>query len=75
MEKEGKQTNKHVKVETKQKQKTKKIGFLGNGIMHAKTGMHTHNQAYVHKLDHVYANPCPENLKKQKQSKILKQQF
>ena len=52
--------NKHVKEETKQ---TKNLGFLGNGIMHARTGLCMHNQACVRKLDHVYANPCTKNLK------------
>ena len=46
--------------ETKQ---TKNLGFLGNGIMHTRTGLRTHNQAYMCKLDHVYADPCTENLK------------
>ena len=43
--------------------------------MHAKTGMQMHSQACMRKLDHVYADPRPENLKMQKQSKTLKQQF
>ena len=43
MKKKAKQ-NKHVKVETKQ---TKNLGFLGNGITHARIGLLTHNQACV----------------------------
>jgi len=34
--------------------------------MHARTGLHTHNQACVCRQDYVYASPCPENLKTRK---------
>ena len=43
------------------KQNKQKLGFLGNGITHARIGLRTQN-------------PYPENLKTQKQSKTLKQQ-
>ena len=36
--------------------------------------MRTQNQACVHRLDHAYVDPYPENLKIQKQSRTLKQQ-
>ena len=58
-EKKAKQ-NKHVKVETKQ---IKKLGFLSNGITHARIGLRMHNQAYLRRLDHAYVDPCPENPK------------
>ena len=45
--------NKHVKTETKQTNKN--LGFLSNSIMHARIGLHTHNQACLRKLDHAYA--------------------
>ena len=62
--------NKHVKVETKQTNKN--LGFLGNGITHARTGLRAHNQVYVRRQDYAYASPYPENLKTQKQSRTLK---
>ena len=34
--------------------------------MHARTGLHAHNQACVHRQDYVYASPCPKNIKKEK---------
>ena len=41
----------------------KNLGFLGNSIMHTRTSLRMHNQACMHRLDHMYADPCPENLK------------
>ena len=69
-EKEAKQ-NKHVKAKTKQTNKN--LGFLGNGITHARIGLRIDNLACMRGLDYAYANPCPENLKTQKQSRTLKQ--
>ena len=40
---------KHVNAEIKQT----KLGFLGNGIMHTRTSLHTQNQACMCKLDHA----------------------
>ena len=68
MKKRDKQ-NKPVKAETKQTNKN--LGFLGNDITHARTGLCAHNQACVCRQDYVYASPCPENLKTQKQSRTL----
>jgi len=62
--------NKHVKAETKQT--NKKLGFLGNNIMHARTGLCAHNQAFVRRQDYAYASPCLENLKTKKQIRTLK---
>ena len=59
-----------MKAETKQINKN--LGFLGNGIMHARTVLCEHNQAYVHRKDYAYVGPCPENLKMQKQRITLK---
>ena len=53
----------------KQKQNKQKLGFLGNGIIHARTGWHA-------QLDHAYADPYLEILinteTKQKPNKIAK---
>ena len=59
---------KHVKAETKQTNKN--LGFLGNGIMHARTGLRTHNPACVCKQDYAYIDPCPENLKCKNRAKL-----
>ena len=53
----------------------KNLGFLGNGIMHTRTGLRTHNQACVHKLDHAHADPCPRKSKNTKIEQNFKQQF
>ena len=53
----------------KQNKQTKKLGFLGNDIMHARTGLCMHNQACVHSQDYAYASPCLENLKTKKKKK------
>ena len=46
MKKEAKQ-NKHVKAKTKQTNKN--LGFLGNGITHARTSLHAQARLCVHK--------------------------
>ena len=64
--------NKHVKEKTKQ---TRNQGFQ---VMVSRTLEQVcvrMNSAYMHKLDHAYANPYPENLKTLKQSKTFKQQI
>ena len=43
--------------------------------MHTRTGMRTHNQAYVRRLDHVYTDPCPKKPKNTKTKQNFKQQF
>ena len=53
--------NKHVKTETKQTNKN--LGFLGNGIMHTRTGLHMHNPSCVLRKNYTYTDPYPENLK------------
>ena len=53
-EKEATQ-NKYIKA-------GKKKGFLGNDVMHARTGLCTHEFICVCKLDHVYIDPYPETL-------------
>ena len=50
----------------------KTLGFLGNGVTHARIGLHTQTQARLCKLDHTYTDPCLENLKTQKRSRTLK---
>ena len=58
------------------KNKTNKnLGFLGNGITHIRTSLCTHNQAYVRRVDHVYVDLCPANLKNAKIEQNLKQQI
>ena len=50
----------------KQNKQTKILGFLGNGIMHARIGLCTHDQAYARRQDYAYVSPCLKNLKLQK---------
>ena len=51
----------------KQKQnKQIKIRVFRQPLTHARIGLCTHNQAYVHKQDYEYASPYPKNLKSQK---------
>ena len=60
----------------KQKQnKQIKIRVFRQPLTHARIGLCTHNQAYVHKQDYEYASPYPKNLKSQKQSRTLKREF
>ena len=54
-------------MKAKTKQTNKNLGFLGNGITHARIGLHAHYQACVHRQDYAYASPCPKNLETQKQ--------
>ena len=63
--------NKQVKAETKQ---TKIQGFWLTISCTLEQVCIRINSACVCKLDHAYADPYPENLKTQKQSKTLKQQ-
>ena len=54
----------YIEQTCESKNKTNKnFGILGNGFTHARTGLRTHNQAYMRRLDHAYADPCPVNLK------------
>ena len=66
MKKRDKQ-NKPVKAKTKQTNKN--LGFLGNDITHARTGLCAHNQACVCRQDYAYTTPCPKDLKTQKESR------
>ena len=59
-------SNKQLKVE----QNKQRIRFSGNGIMHARTGLRTHNPACVCKQDYAYIDPCPENLKCKNRAKL-----
>ena len=43
----------------KQKQNKQKLGFLGDGIIHAKTGLRTHEFSL---RVHAHTDPYPENL-------------
>ena len=49
--------------------KQRKIRVSRQWLMHARTGLHMHNQACMQRQDYAYTNPCPEDLKTQKQSK------
>ena len=62
--------NKHMKVETKQTNKN--LGFLGNGITHARIGLCAHNQVCVRRQDYAYTSPCLENIKIKNKKKIKK---
>ena len=60
-----------MKAEAKQIEKIK-IRVSGQQLTHAKTGLHTHNQACVRKQDYSYADSCLETLKTPKIGQNLK---
>ena len=55
-------------MEAEIKQTNKKLGFLGNGIMHTRTGLPAHNQACVRRQDYAYRSPYLENKETQTQN-------
>ena len=44
------------------KQNKQKLRFLGNGTRMLEQIYKCMSSAYIHKLDHVYADPYPKNL-------------
>ena len=48
-------------MEAEIKQTKKKLGFLGNDIMHTGIGLPAYNQACMRRQDYAYKSPYPEN--------------
>ena len=61
-----------MKAKAKQ---TKKIRVSGQRLMHARTSLHTYNQACIRGQDYAYTGSCLETLKTQQQGRTLKQEF
>ena len=59
-----------MKVEAKQLKI--KIRVSGQRLAHARTSLHTHNQACVRNQDYTYPGSCPETLKTPKTRQNLK---